>query len=421
MLARRGAAAFDHHYGLWYDIRRDDHERVRRMDGDVIPPFFEQPFARSGVGAAWDVLSKYDLTKFNPWYWSRLKNFATVCDERGLVLFNENYFQHNIIEAGAHWVDCPWRTANNINGTEFPEPPPFAGDKRIFMAEQFYDETNPVRRALHRGFIRQNLDNFTNNANVIQFTSAEFTGPLHFTQFWVDTVGEWEREKFGDTTHPFTPSLSPSGGEGVRRTGEGARPPIIALSATKDVQDTILADAQRSAVVDVIDFKYWWNTDKGLFAPDGGQNLSPRQFERQWKGGRPNDASLAQMAAEYRGKFPGKAVINDFGAGAWAYVCAGGSMPNLPRSTDARLLAAIPQMKPWVADSGKRLWALREPGKQVLIYGDSGAELDLSGEVGAFRLNAVDSRSGKVSRGDRVVQAGGKLNLPGGVVWLTKE
>jgi hypothetical protein len=292
-------------------------------------------------------------------------------------------------------VDCPWRTANNINGTEFPEPPPFAGDKRIFMAEQFYDETNPVRRALHESFIRQNLDNFTNNANVIQFTSAEFTGPLHFTQFWFDTVGEWEREK---NLHP-----------------------LVALSATKDVQDAILADARRSAAVDVIDFKYWWNTDKGLFAPDGGQNLSPRQFERQWKGGRPNDASLAQMAAEYRGKFPGKAVINDFGAGAWAYVCAGGSMPNLPRSTDAKLLAAIPQMKPWIADSGKRLWALREPGKQILVCGDSGAELDLSGESGAFRLNAVDSRTGKVNAGSQVVQAGGKLILPGGVVWLTKE
>ena len=190
---QHGDVALDHHYGLWYDLRRDDHERVRRMDGDVLPPFFEQPFARSGQGTAWDGLSKYDLTKFNPWYWSRLKEFADVCDERGLVLFNENYFQHNIIEAGAHWVDCPWRTANNINNTGFPEPPPFAGDKRIFMAEQFYDATNPVRRALHRGFIRQNLDNFKDNANVIQFTSAEFSGPLHFVQFWLDTIGEWKK------------------------------------------------------------------------------------------------------------------------------------------------------------------------------------------------------------------------------------
>ena len=149
-MLQHGDAALDHHYGLWYDLRRDDHERVRRMDGDVLPPFFEQPFARSGQGTAWDGLSKYDLTKFNPWYWSRLKKFADVGEERGLVLFNENYFQHNIIEAGAHWVDCPWRSANNINSTGFPEPPPFAGDKRIFMAEQFYDPANPARRALHQ-------------------------------------------------------------------------------------------------------------------------------------------------------------------------------------------------------------------------------------------------------------------------------
>ena len=42
-------AVFDHHYGLWYDRRRDDHTMVRQADGDVAPPFYEQPFARTGV------------------------------------------------------------------------------------------------------------------------------------------------------------------------------------------------------------------------------------------------------------------------------------------------------------------------------------------------------------------------------------
>ncbi len=400
-MTQRGAVALDHHYGLWYDIRRDDHERVRRMTGDVLPPFFEQPFARSGQATAWDGLSKYDLTKFNPWYWSRLKSYADAADERGLVLFNENYFQHNIIEAGAHWVDCPWRTANNINGTEFPEPPPFAGDKRIFMAEQFYDETNPVRRALHEKFIRQNLDNFTNNANVIQFTSAEFSGPTHFVAFWLDTVGNWEREtKF----HP-----------------------LIALAAPKNVQDEILADAKRADVVDVIAFRYWWLMDKGDYAPPGGQNLSPRQWQRILGNSSPGDLNLATMAAEYRGKFPAKPVIAaseqglNLSRSSWAFVCAGGSMPNLPKTTDENLLAAIPQMKPWISDAKKKLWTLREPGKQILIFGGSGTEVNLSGESGAFRLNTVELHSGKVTRGDQVVQAGGKLVLPGGVAWLTKE
>ena len=192
------------------------------------------------------------------------------------------------------------------------------------------------------------------------------------------------------------------------------------------MQDKILADAKCAAVVDVIAFRYWWQTDKGLFAPDGGQNLSPRQFERQWKGGSPNDQNLATMAAEYRGKFPVKAVIaaseqgTDFSRAGWAYVCAGGSMPNLPRTTDVKLLVAIPKMQPWFADGDKKIWALREAGKQILIYGNSGAEMDLTNESGAFRVNTVNPRTGEVTPGE-TVQAGGKVKLPGVVVWLTKE
>ena len=131
---------------------------VRRADGAVAPPFYEQPFARTGKGTAWDGLSLYDLEAFNPWYWNRLHEFAKVCDKKGLIIFFQNYFQHNILEAGAHWADFPWRSANNINNTEFPEPPPYAGNKRIFMDELFYDATHPVRRSLHRAYIRKCLD-----------------------------------------------------------------------------------------------------------------------------------------------------------------------------------------------------------------------------------------------------------------------
>jgi hypothetical protein len=397
----KNLVALDHHYGLWYDRRREDHERVRRETGNVWAPFYEQPFARSGQGTAWDGLSKYDLTKFNLWYWSRLKRFADLCGGRGLVLFNENYFQHNILEAGAHWVDCPWRSANNINHTGFPEPPPFAGDKRIFMAEQFYDADNPVRRRLHENFIRQNLDNFTNEPNVIQFTSAEFTGPLAFEQFWLDTIGDWERA-----------------------TGRRA---LVALAATKDVEDAILADPKRRAIVDVICFRYWWQTGKGLFAPPGGENLSPRQFERKWHGGTPTDEDLAQMVTEYRDTFPGKAIIasgeDEALRGSWAFLCAGGSMPDLPRMTGVKLLAAIPQMRSWLADRTRKMWALREPGKQWLVYSGEGtpAELDLSAESGAWRVNVVNERTGTVTPGE-TVQAGQMVKLPDApVLWLVKE
>ena len=282
-MVRNGQVVFRHHYGLWYDRRRDDHQMIRRPDAEAFPPFFEQPFARSGQGRAWDGLSRYDLTKYNPWYFGRLREFAHEARLRGLVLLNEMYFQHNIIESGAHWVDCPWRPVNNLNDTGFTEPPPFNGDT-IKMADEFYNVTHPVRRGLHRAFIRQCLANLADETNVIHTLTAENSGPLPFMQFWLDVIAEWERE-----------------------TGKH---PLIALSAPKDVQDAILADPVRAATVDVIDLTYWFRNAEGQeFAPAGGQSLAPRQHQRLWKGGRPNAESIAAMVREYRQKFPRNAVI----------------------------------------------------------------------------------------------------------------
>lgn len=283
-LVRSGYAILEHHHGLWYDRRRDDHLRVRRANGDVIPPFYEQPFARSGQGTAWDGLSKYNLAEFNPWYWERLRGFADRCDTRGLVLLHQHYFQHNLLEAGAHWADFAWRSANNINRTGFPEPPPYAGDKRIFQAHLFYDTTHPHRRELHRGYIRQCLGATARNRNVIHSIGAEFTGPLAFVQFWIDTCTEWERE-----------------------TGNDA---ILSLSCTKDVQDAILSDPERASAISIIDIRYWWYSDNGeLYAPEGGKNLSPRQHARQLKPRPASKGSERSAVQEYRERFPDKVIF----------------------------------------------------------------------------------------------------------------
>lgn len=287
-MQREGQVAFRHHYGLWHDRRRIDHQMIRRPDADVWPPFYEQPFARTGRGRAWDGLSLYDLTQYNPWYFARLRAFAAEARQRALVLVNEMYFQHNILESGAHWVDSPWRPVNNVNDTGFTEPPPFTGDT-IKMAAEFYDVTHPVRRDLHRAYIRQCLANLAGEPNVIHTLSAENSGPLPFMQFWLDVIAEWQRETGND--------------------------PFIALSAPKDVQDAVLADPARAAFIDVIDLTYWFRTADGAeFAPPGGTQLAPRQHGRLWKGGRPNAASIAAMAAEYRTRFPGKAVISGLDA-----------------------------------------------------------------------------------------------------------
>ncbi|MCH5597787.1 DUF6298 domain-containing protein [Niabella ginsengisoli] len=393
--------ALNQHYGLWYERRRDDHERIRRMNGDVWPPFYELPFARSGKDSAWDGLSKYDLTKYNTWYWNRMKQFARLAEQNGLVLLHQNYFQHNIIEAGAHYADFPWRTANNINNTGFVEPVNYAGDKRIFYAEQFYDISNPVRKKLHQQYIEQSLNNFKDISSVIQFTSEEFTGPLHFVEFWLQTIGNWENK---NKQHP-----------------------LIALSATKDVQDGILKNAKYASVVDVIDIKYWhYQADGSVYAPEGGKNLAPRQWARLLKPKATSFEQVYRAVKEYRDKYPDKAVMysadgsDRFG---WAVFMAGGSLPVVPKNIDRDFAKATVGMNP-----APKLGKYAVAGKDgIIIYCDnesSKLSLSLTDFPGNFTLYFIDPKTGE-KRDFKKSIAGGKtvnIDLPnrGAIIWLTK-
>ena len=375
-LASHHFSHLDHHYGLWYDLRRTDHERIRRADGDVWAPFYEQPFARSGEGTAWDGLSRYDLSQPNRWYWHRLNDFAAKAAPKNILLFNEHYFQHNILEAGAHWVDCPWRPVNNVNGTTFPEPVPFAGDKRIFLAEQFYDEQNPVLRPLHRQYIHMCLEQLKDQPNVVHLISAEYTGPLHFTRFWLQTIAEWEEE-----------------------TG---RHPLVALSCTKDVQDSLLADPTLSPVIDIIDIRYWHYNTEGLWAPEGGRSMAPRQWMRKMKVGKTGFQEAYRAVREYRERYPDKAVTffsqqyPDYG---WAVLMAGGSLPSVPLHGNAAsalqqcLLKDACQMVPLDAEG---CVALGNSELGYLLYAQSGT-VSIAVETGKYDIFTIDTRTGDIT------------------------
>ncbi len=383
MLAKN-MVGVDYNYALWYDRRRDDHERIRRMDGEVWAPFYELPFARTGGDElGWDGLSKYDLTTYNSWYWLRLKQFADLADKKNLMLTYQHYFQHNIIEAGAHWADFPWRPANNVNNTPFVEPTHYAGDKRIFYADQFYDVSNPEYRALHEAYIRKSLNSFSDNG-VLHLTSAEYTGPLHFVQFWLDVIADWEKE-----------------------TGKKV---LIGLSTTKDVQDSILADPKRAAVVDVIDIRYWWyQADGSAYAPQGGQNLAPRQHARLLK---PKNTSFEQVyhaVSEYKTKHPDKAVIfSAQGNYDMAEFMGGGSLAAIPVK-DKMFLASAASMMP--TKMGINLALKNDAGECVVYAIDGSVTLDLTQYSGKYTAQWINPRDGNFYKKTQAVKSGEKVKL----------
>jgi len=374
-MQRTNTLLFSQNYGLWTDRRRDDHERIRRKNGDAWAPFYEQPFARTGrvqsgfAALAWDGMTKYDLTTLNKWYFWRLQQFAKKAEPIGMLLKNQHYFQHNILEAGAHWVDCPWRTANNVNKTPFLEPVNFTGDKRIFTATLFYDITNPTLRELHRQYIRQSLDAFKGQPNVIHSIGEEFTGPLHFVQFWLDVIAEWEQEN-GKV--------------------------LVALAVNKDVQDAILKDPKRSKVVDIIDIEQWFYHNKGEYAPPGGVNMAQRQYMRKIRTGSARFEDVYRAVSEYRTQYPDKAVVYSAQKApemGWAALMAGGSCANIPVKDEA-FLKAIATMQVDSSQAKDGTFQLHGP-KDVLVYKDSDKTLPVNDPK--LKVVQIDLKTGKLT------------------------
>ncbi len=397
-MLRFGYPGFEHNFGLWYDRRRDAHDTARRGDARAVPPFLEQPWARSGTGTAWDGLSRYDLTRYNAWYFRRLKEFADLCDRKGTILFHNHYMQHALLETDAHYVDFPWRPGNCIQHTGLPQHTP--------AANAFYDISNPERRKLHRAYIRKCLDELGGNSNVVFLCSEEYTGPLAFMEFWLDTVFAWEKE-----------------------TGRDVH---VGLGGCKNVIDAVLADPARRSKISTIDLRYWWYRPDGtLFAPEGGRQVAGRFIVQAEK---TSPEQLHRQIEEYRRKYPHKAILHGVigtRQHAWAALSAGGSMligqmpyPHLSDPAEyispekclplqpsydfirQHLSTTLPRTAPadLVLDHPQRNWCLADPGRTYLVYALEGGSfrLDLSAAPGSFRATWFDPRSGKLQSAGHV-------------------
>lgn len=414
-MAERGMTVFQAWPGLWYDRRRDDHTTGARGDAAVAAPFYEMPWARSGLGRASDGLSRYDLRSFNPWYFARLAAFADVCARRGLVLVHHFYNNHNLIEAAAHWADFPWRPANCLQDTGFPEPPPYERDgSRIGVATLFYDLAHPLRRELHRLYIRQGLDALAGRSNVVHALAFQDTAPLAFQQFFLDEVAAWKRE-----------------------TGRDAK---VALVTGKNVTDAILSDPGRAAVVDVVDLRYWqYLPDGALFAPPAGEDKAYREariekFSRDAVPATTPDLAYAQVR-EYRDRFPDKAIVGSHaGAGAIPVLMAGGAavilgdlaaaQPFKPERDERALLrflaerlgAALSGMEP--VEAASDAWCLSDGRDHHLLYSAAGDSIHLRPGLDLARLRGVwfDVAAGHVA--DALPVQGAVISKPGSGAFL---
>jgi hypothetical protein len=226
---------------------------------------------------------------------------------------------------------------------------------------------------------------------VIQTIGEEFTGPLHFVQFWVNTIAAWEKEK--------------------------NKKEVIALSVTKDVQDAILADEKYATTIDVIDIRYWhYRSDSSAYAPLGGQNLAPRQHARLVKPGKTSFEQVYRAVAEYRTKYPNKAVIysgDSFDSYGWAVLMAGGSLPVIPAIADKNFLsdAATMDIVP-LSNGAKDQWMLGNKEKEYVVYNASSSSslVDLTNVKGQYKVQWINPSNGSLIKEEKI-KAGSVLEL----------
>ncbi len=419
-MLRYGYPGFEHNFGLWYDRRRDAHDTARRTDGKALSPFLEQPWARGSSGTAWDGLPKYDLTRYNAWYFDRLRTFAGHCDRKGTILLHNLHMQHALLETNAHYVDFPWRPDNCLQKTGMPASTP--------AANVFYDVTHPQRRRLHRAYIRKCLDELGRCSHVVHLAALEYTGPKAFMEFYLDTVAEWEKENGRDV--------------------------LVGLGATKDVLDA-LADDPR---VDVLDLRYWWyQPDGSLYAPPGGRQV-PGRYTAGGDAARTTAEQIYRQTKEYRLRYPNKAIVHSIEASrqqTWAFLMGSGSMlvcrleepegkdpPSYGPPPHTRIVqptydfirrdlsGALQKMVPkdLILDNAQRTWCLADPNHTYLVYALAGGRirLDFADAEGTFQAKWFDPRTGQLCPANGGAVEGGQVaefqtpDANDWALWLTR-
>ena len=243
------------------------------------------------------------------------------------------------------------------------------------------------------------LDQLKDNDNVVQLISEEYTGPLHFTRFWLQTIAEWERE-----------------------TGKH---PMIALSCTKDAQDSILADPELSKLVDIIDIRYWHYNTSGIWAPPAGKNMAPRQFMRKMKVGKTGYKEAYKAVSEYKKLYPQKAVTffsQQYPQYGWAILMAGGSLPNIPMKNE-KFLADAAKMYVMANDGGDDSYdLLGNPSVGYVVYTHNNREQYIVPAPGKYNVYIINKNDGSMKLVGKRININGKYILPGikseQVYWL---
>jgi hypothetical protein len=157
--------------------------------------FDPMPYQRPGPGTALDGKPKFDLTRFNPAYFARLRERVVAAGQRGIyvsiMLFNGWSIEEQTRRIRNPWPGHPFNRANNVNGID--------GDSnKDGRGLETHTLQIPAVTALQEAYVRKVVDAVNDLDNVLYEISNESragTGAEAWEEHMIQYVKRYEAGK----------------------------------------------------------------------------------------------------------------------------------------------------------------------------------------------------------------------------------
>ncbi len=164
-----------------------------------------QPYARTGPGTALDGKAKFDLTKYDPVYFDRLRRRLAVARENGVYVSVMLFEGWGLQFSKAAWEGHPFHPGNNINGVEGDAD----GDGR---GVEVHELGNQAVTRIQEAYVCKVIDTVNEFDNVLYEISNENHPPSTPWQYHIIRyIKDYERTK--PYQHPVGMTFQYRGGK----------------------------------------------------------------------------------------------------------------------------------------------------------------------------------------------------------------
>ena len=345
------------------------------------------PYLRTGPGNGVDGKPCFDVTKFNPEYFERLRERVQAARERGLYVGVMLFQGFSVAKKAKRaqnnpWPGHPFHRDNNINGID--------GDTNSDgNGYETHTLDNPRVTALQEAYVRRVIDTVGPFDNVVYEISNESHGRSTAWQYhMIELIRQYEKTR--GWQHPVWMSFQwdDTDGAGTNQALFDSPAEVISPRHGTDAREAYRTDppVADGAKVILLDTDHLWGEggDAAWVWKSFLRGHQPIYMDR-----------LAKLTGDKRGDIPGAEGVR----------LAMGMTRRLARRVSLAALTPHPEL----ASTG---YCLADPGHEYIVYLPQGGEVtvDLTAASDTLAVEWLNPRSGEIVPGPSAAR-GTKLSF----------